>query len=814
MTVGIQFDYTLDTNGFFTAERKSLLEQAAHVFTDRFQDTLAAIPAAAGSDTWTAKFFNPATGAQDTKLNMVVPANTLIVFAGGRDFPDATLGQGGPGGVNVSGTSNWVDLILARGETGANAATPNDFGPWGGAITFDTSANWHFGATTTGLTASQSDFVTVATHELGHLFGFGSSPSWDALASSGSFTGTASKAEYDLGGNIPLAADESHWVDGTTDGGLETIMDPSITMGTRKVMTQLDFAAFDDIGWELSANSAPVLNNLGSPQFGSVPEDATTGAGTTISAMIATGAGGDPISDPDAIALEGIAVIAADTAHGTWEYSINGGTNWLSLGTPTAGASRLLAADANTRLRLLPSSNFSGTITSAITFRAWDRTSGTNGSTVNTSTSGGSTAFSSATETASIVVSTIVEGVPNLPITNILEDTMSGGIVITPNAADGSEVTHFKIHSILFGSLFLNDGVTPVTAGSFVTSAQAGAGLRFKPSDDFFGAAGFLVQAATGSNDAALGGSAGSATVNIASVNDTPTFLASPLALSSFAGTITLSAWATQVDIGPSNESLQTFHFVVEQKSASEANLFDNAPAIANDGTLSYKPTAGKRGTATFEARLVDNGGGSDTSAAATFTVTFNTIPFQNTHDPLDVDDNDFVEPLDALIVINNLNDVGPHPALNQLPASGEFFWDVTGDTVVDPLDALTVINFLNENVFAGLPISLPAFTAASNPQQAAVVSTAAEEAGSTALPASGILLLPEQNQTREAGLPRAGALDAALVDVALAGKQGIAHLDVSRQSARRLSSSRALRSAPLAEILDSAEAFERLDLL
>ena len=35
------------------------------------------------------------------------------------------------------------------------------------------------------------------------------------------------------------------------DGGVETGMDPSLDVGTRKLFTPLDFAAFDDIGWEL-----------------------------------------------------------------------------------------------------------------------------------------------------------------------------------------------------------------------------------------------------------------------------------------------------------------------------------------------------------------------------------------------------------------------------------------------------------------------------------------------------------------------------------------------------------------------------------
>jgi hypothetical protein len=63
-----------------------------------------------------------------------------------------------------------------------------------------------------------------------------------------------------------------------------------------------------------------------------------------------------------------------------------------------------LAADTLTRIRFVPSANFSGDVPGGITFRAWDQTSGTNGGTADTSTNGGATAFSSAVLSADIRV--------------------------------------------------------------------------------------------------------------------------------------------------------------------------------------------------------------------------------------------------------------------------------------------------------------------------------------------------------------------------------------------------------------------------
>src|SRR5262245_63264021 len=103
-----------------------------------------------------------------------------------------------------------------------------------------------------------------------------------------------------------------------------------------------------------------------------IAEDDLANPGTLISAIVAS-AGGDRITDVDGGAVEGLAVIAADTANGTWQYSTNGGTSWISLGNVSGTSARLLAADAQTRIRFVPNLNFNGSIASAITFRAWDQ---------------------------------------------------------------------------------------------------------------------------------------------------------------------------------------------------------------------------------------------------------------------------------------------------------------------------------------------------------------------------------------------------------------------------------------------------------
>ena len=138
------------------------------------------------------------------------------------------------------------------------------------------------------------------------------------------------------------------------------------------------------------ANSAPVLDNTQSPTLTAENEDAGTplgAVGTLVSSLVdfAVPSGQvDNVTDPDSGALLGIAVTSADTTNGTWHYSTDNGTNWFALGAVANNNARLLAADANTRIYFQPNADYNGTLASAITFRAWDQTSGTNGGTADT----------------------------------------------------------------------------------------------------------------------------------------------------------------------------------------------------------------------------------------------------------------------------------------------------------------------------------------------------------------------------------------------------------------------------------------------
>ncbi len=150
-------------------------------------------------------------------------------------------------------------------------------------------------------------------------------------------------------------------------------------------------------------NNAPVLNAPAPLSLGDITEDTTQPAGMAIAVLLA--AAGDPISDADDNALEGMAIVATDGSHGSWQFSLAnppaGEANWQPAGVVSSSSALLLPDTA--WLRFVPAANYVGP-SGEMTFRAWDQTSGAAGQRVDASQTGGSSAFSTATGT---VVATV-----------------------------------------------------------------------------------------------------------------------------------------------------------------------------------------------------------------------------------------------------------------------------------------------------------------------------------------------------------------------------------------------------------------------
>jgi uncharacterized delta-60 repeat protein len=89
------------------------------------------------------------------------------------------------------------------------------------------------------------------------------------------------------------------------------------------------------------------------------------------------------------------------------------------------------------------------------------------------------------------------------------------------------------------------------------------------------------------------------------------------------AGSQVVFKFAQNISPGPASDAGQIVTFLVSNNNNS---LFTVQPAISSTGTLTYTPAVGQTGTATVTVQAKDNGvgttGGSDTSAAQTFTIT------------------------------------------------------------------------------------------------------------------------------------------------------------------------------------------------
>ena len=73
---------------------------------------------------------------------------------------------------------------------------------------------------------------------------------------------------------------------------------------------------------------------------------------------------------------------------------------------------------------------------------------------------------------------------------------------------------------------------------------------------------------------------------------------------------------------------------------------------------------------------------------------------FTNPRNALDVNNDGFVSPIDALFVINDLNQQGSHSLVSaegEVTSTATYYPDVNGDGHLSPVDALWVINYLNQ---------------------------------------------------------------------------------------------------------------------
>ena len=142
-------------------------------------------------------------------------------------------------------------------------------------------------------------------------------------------------------------------------------------------------------------NDAPSLSDTTAVRLTSIDANDIYGDGVDIADFIA-----DRIDDADSEYSAGIAVVgyARGTTKGNWQFSTDGGETWTAVATTVETSALHLAADGNTRIRLLPDGSHTGTARLGV--RAWDGSNDVNnGSYAVISATGGTSAYSSSTVT-------------------------------------------------------------------------------------------------------------------------------------------------------------------------------------------------------------------------------------------------------------------------------------------------------------------------------------------------------------------------------------------------------------------------------
>lgn len=682
----IRFDYRFDSRGFFdTQAKKDLLQLAADELTRKFSDSLAAI-SPSGSNTWVALVRNPSTGNQERLENFRVAANEIVVFAGSRDLTGSQLGEGSTGAYDQVPTT-FFNTVVGRGQPGALGSNPTDFAPWGGAITFDDGANWYFGADETKILGNQSDFVSVAAHELSHVLGFGLSPSWKRFLNGNQFTGPASVAAYDGTGNVPLEGDRQHWRSGLMDDGRETMMSPSLTRGERKLPTRLDLAGLDDLGWQLITPTARVSGEhvygddglfdvkirLQGREFGvqeSIVQASVTNVAPTLESREAMQAEvGVPLSITNlgVFTDSGFAVPTADPAtQETFEYRIDWGDG-TEADTGTATIDRMGSATQVT----LGSYDGGHTYTKAGNFTVRYTVTDDDGASVSKS------------------FAVTVTGGPELILTvdrtTVRENAgtnaarfrlqrkgldLSRAFAITLTTSDVSELRvpsnlNFAVNvsEVNFQVDAIDDNLLDGTI-EVVVQAQAGQvrsnAILMQVEDYELLSISTLTETLSESQE----GNRTTGRVTLPFVAPaggmTLRFSDSPAGQLEYPSTITIPAGGTFIE------------FPIQARDDFRVEL-DHSSVLTVQGTGVVSRS--------LELSILDND-----------------LPlWMNTLNVPDVDGSGSVNPLDALLILNQLNSGGARELDPSKELSSPPYIDPSGDGFLSPVDALIVLNFLNQ---------------------------------------------------------------------------------------------------------------------
>jgi hypothetical protein len=180
--------------------------------------------------------------------------------------------------------------------------------------------------------------------------------------------------------------------------------------------------------------------------------------------------------------LKGIAIYGNGNTNGSWQYTLDNGGTWTSVGTSNS-ATRMLFLSGSARLRFVPSSNYLGT-SGSLPIYPWDGTGTTNGithtttGTININTLLASKALGTTGGSLNVVINTTgpttppsLNNSPNVSLTSINED------ITNPAGTTVASIITLLGSNYVIGSL-ATKGIAiynaPTTNGNWQFSTNSG----------------------------------------------------------------------------------------------------------------------------------------------------------------------------------------------------------------------------------------------------------------------------------------------------------------------------------------------------
>lgn len=200
------------------------------------------------------------------------------------------------------------------------------------------------------------------------------------------------------------------------------------------------FSSTIERAWVGLGKTKPVVNEFGQTVLRAVKEDRKASRVFQVKAVLG-------IAGLETPANFGIAIVAASTSDGHWEYRLAKSKAWVAVDNVSASSALLLGP--KDKLRFFPNANADGE--GSISFLTWNETGGTTGSKVDPT---GDPAFGTDPGTATLDIIAINDAPTLTPIVSTLNSVAPG------------ETTN----EVVFASLFTGTDVEGVAIGVAITS--------------------------------------------------------------------------------------------------------------------------------------------------------------------------------------------------------------------------------------------------------------------------------------------------------------------------------------------------------